>query len=109
MRVKIKYLLMVTAMTFAMPSFAYFKAKDKSGDDGKGSNQNGFDGKANCAPATATLNMEFNNVRAVLNTNGVLFRDFRNNGKAGYEVPKVDIGIKRTAIYVSSLDGRNRC
>ena len=102
MRVKVKYLLMVTAMTLAMPSFAYYKERDKS-DDGKGSNQNGFNGKANCAPATATLNMEFNNVRAVLNTNGVLFRDFRNNGKAGYEVPKVDIGIKRTAIYAAAL------
>lgn len=101
MRVKIKYLLMVTAMTFAMPSFAYFKGKDKS-DDGKG-NQNGFDGKANCAPATATLTMEFNNIRAVLNTNGVLFRDYRNGGKAGYEVPKVDVGIKRTAIYAAAL------
>jgi hypothetical protein len=100
MKVKMKYLLMIIAMSFAVPSFAYFKGKDK---DGGKSNQNGFDGKANCAPATAVLIMEFNNVRAVLNTNGVLFRDYHNGGKAGYEVPKVDVGIKRTAIYAASL------
>lgn len=100
MKVKMKYLWMIIAMMFAVPSFAYYKGKDK---DGGKNNQNGFDGKANCAPATATLTMEFNNIRAILNTNGVLFRDYRNGGKAGYEVPKVDVGIKRTAIYAAAL------
>lgn len=101
MRVKVKYLVMMLAMVIATESFAYYRAKDKGGDAGKG--QNGFDGKANCAPATSTLSLAFNNVRAVLNTNGVLFRDYRNNGNAGYEVPKVNIGIKRKAIYAAAL------
>lgn len=101
MQVKVKYLLMILAVSFAIPSFAYYKGKDK-GDAGK-NGQNGFDAKANCAPATAALTMEFNNVRAVLNTNGVLFRDYQNGGNAGYQVPKVDIGLKRTAIYAAAL------
>lgn len=101
MQIRVKYLLMIMAMMFAVPSFAYFKAKDK-GNGGK-DNQSGFDGKANCAPATAALTMEFNNVRAVLNTNGVLFRDYHNGGNAGYEVPKVDIGLKRKAIFAAAL------
>lgn len=87
-------------MLIATDSFAYYKAKDKGGNGGQ--NQT-IDGKANCAPATSYLSLEFNNVRAVLNTNGVLFRDYRNNGNAGYEVPKVDIGIKRKAIYAAAL------
>jgi len=55
--------------------------------------------KANCAPATAKLTMEFNDVKALLMAGGILFRDLSNN-VAAYEIPK---GSGLTAIYSGAL------
>lgn len=92
---------MILVLVATSNSFAYYKGKE--GNKVGGKTPPGFDAKANCAPATATVTMDFNNVRAVLNTNGVLFRDYRNNGNAGYEVPKVDVGPKRKVVFAAAL------
>lgn len=55
--------------------------------------------KANCAPATAKLTMEFNDVKALLEAGGILFYD-RPNNTAAYEVPK---GSGLTAIFSGAL------
>lgn len=107
MRSKIKYVLLVLTLAMVTDTFAYYKPIPKSNGDGDGngkpSNNGNFDAKANCSPATATMSMEFNNIRAVLNTNGLLFRDFHNNGNAGYEAPKTVNGNGPKAIYAAAL------
>lgn len=104
MQKRIKYVLFAFTLAVVSNSFAYFKPTPKDGDgNGKPANNSGFDAKANCSPATATMSMEFNNIRAVLNTNGLLFRDFRNNGNAGYEAPKTTNGNGAKAIYAAAL------
>ena len=55
--------------------------------------------KANCAPASARLTLEYNDVSALLETGGILFLD-RANGIGAYQVPK---GFNITAIYAGSL------
>lgn len=55
--------------------------------------------KANCAPASARLTLQYNDVSALLETGGILFLD-RANGIGAYQVPK---GFNITAIYAGSL------
>lgn len=92
--VKIVYLL--AFVSFADNAMAYYTP---------GSNvpQKGKDpvsvNKSGCAPSTAKLTMEFNDVKALLMAGGVLFRDLSNN-VAAYEVPK---GSGLTAIYSGAL------
>ena len=54
---------------------------------------------AGCAPANERLFMEFNNVRALIETGGSLWQD-RANGAASYEVPK---GSNKFLIYSGAL------
>lgn len=54
---------------------------------------------AGCSPATARATLEFNNVRALLETGGVLWMD-RANGAPSYEVPK-NSGV--SAIFAGAL------
>ncbi|MFM7104484.1 MAG: hypothetical protein ACKOW8_03110, partial [Flavobacteriales bacterium] len=54
---------------------------------------------AACAPATALLDLEWNNVRATIETGGNMWQN-RANGVAAYEVPK-NSGV--SAIYAGGL------
>ena len=54
---------------------------------------------AGCAPATSLIFLELNNVRAMIETGGTMWR-IRSTGASGYEVPK---GTGLTAIYTGSL------
>ena len=54
---------------------------------------------ANCAPANERLFVEFNNVRALVETGGSLWQD-RANGTASYEVPK---GSNKFVLYSGAL------
>jgi len=74
------------------PSLEGMKPKGNSiGVSGKG---------ANCAPRTASLQMEFNNVRTTLQQGGLLYRELGGQQNARYEVPK-NSGLK--VIYAGSL------
>ena len=55
--------------------------------------------RANCAPATTFTNLEFNNVRAIIETGGIMWSN-RANSFSGYEVPK---GSGQTVIYAGAL------
>jgi hypothetical protein len=55
--------------------------------------------KANCAPATAKLTMEFNDVKALIEQGGSMFLN-RQAGVASYEVPK---GSGLHVIYAGAL------
>lgn len=59
---------------------------------------------AGCAPATAKLIMEFNDVRALIENGGSMFQD-RVNSVASYEVPKStgEGAIKHYAIFAGAL------
>lgn len=99
MKTTIKYIGLVLSLLIVNNSFAYNHEIEKSKGKDKGGNGSGFTGKANCPPASTKLIFEFNDVRAQLNTNGVLFYD-RANNQAAYEVPK---NSKLTAIFAASL------
>lgn len=91
-----KLIFLLPLLVFVSNLFAYNHNQGKSGDKEKPSTVNN---KANCAPATAKLIMNFNDVSALLEAGGILFYD-RANGVAAYEVPK---GSKLTAIYSGAL------
>ncbi len=58
---------------------------------------------AGCAPSTGKMYMEFNDVRALIETGGSMFED-RANTLASYEVPKVEgNGTHHYAIFAGSL------
>lgn len=100
MKKTMKYIGMVLSFLIATNTYAYHvvtsKTKKNNGQDDE------IVGKAGCAAPTAKLIFEFNDVRAQLNTNGVLFYD-RANNTAGYEVPKSESGLKYKAIFAASL------
>ncbi len=81
------------------PAFALrtIGLKDKSG--GKGGSTPVMKG-ANCAPATARLFMQFNDVSALLENGGSMFQNRGGQASAGYEVPK---GSNKYAIFSGSL------
>ena len=58
---------------------------------------------AACAPATALLDLEWNNVRARIETGGNMWQN-RANGTAAYEVPKTETGSGGvSSIYAGGL------
>lgn len=101
MKTTIKYVGLVLSLLLVSNTYAYHDLNAKQGK-GKDKVDDGFTGKAGCAPATNKLIFEFNDVRAQLNTNGVLFYD-RAARVAGYEVPKSSSGPKLRAIFAASL------
>ncbi|MGV3630650.1 MAG: T9SS C-terminal target domain-containing protein, partial [Bacteroidota bacterium] len=91
-----KLVFLLAFVAFANTLWAY---NHNQGKEKKGTNSGAVVNKANCAPATAKLNMNFNDVNALLEAGGILFLD-RANGVAAYEVPK---GSGLTAIYSGAL------
>ena len=57
---------------------------------------------ANCAPATARLTMNFNDVSALIEQGGSMWQD-RSTSTAAYEVPKTVNGNGPKAIYAGAL------
>ena len=90
-----KVILNILVLGLASSSFAY-KDYNHHGPDNIPPN----DGRAaNCAPANERLFMEFNNVRALVETGGSLWQD-RANGSASYEVPA---GSNKFVLYSGAL------
>ena len=75
---------------------------NRSSDNGgsNGNSGNSFQVRAaNCSPATALTYLEFNNVKALIETGGSMWQN-RSTGDASYEVPA---GSNLTVIYAGSL------
>lgn len=110
MKTTSKYVGLILAFFMASNSFAHYDGPKAgvNGNKGKGNSSanSDFTGKANCAPPAQKLVFEFNDVRCLLNTNGVLFLD-RNENRATYEVPKGDANTPQNArvfsIYAGAL------
>ncbi|MBD3636049.1 MAG: T9SS C-terminal target domain-containing protein [Crocinitomicaceae bacterium] len=88
-------LLTILVLGIASSTFAYKNFNDHGPDhvppnDGRA---------ANCAPANERLFMDFNNVRALVETGGSLWQD-RANGRASYEIPKES---NRHVLYSGAL------
>jgi hypothetical protein len=95
-----KVFLLVSMLVFVGNLFAYNHHQETGKDKEKPSNNTPvINAKANCAPATAKLTMQFNDISALLEAGGILFFD-RANGVAAYEVPK---GSRLTAIFSGAL------
>lgn len=79
---------------------ATFQAHAYKNTEEGGSNSNHGNPKAaGCAPANAKTYMEFNNVRALIETGGSMWQD-RSASVAAYEIPK---GSGTSVIYSGSL------
>jgi hypothetical protein len=95
------FLVIGASILWMNSAVAYF---DRSSGISQQPNVNTANNKAaNCAPATKSLLLEFNDVRALLENGGSMFQN-RQTGTAAYEIPKVGVGeTKRYAIYSASL------
>lgn len=104
MKTTIKYVGLLLSLLMVSNSYALSDEASNNSQGGKGNKggDDGFVNKANCAPATAILILQFNDVRAQLNTNGVLFYN-RTGNVAAYEVPKTESGPRYKAIYAAAL------
>ncbi|OIQ36666.1 MAG: hypothetical protein BM555_02240 [Crocinitomix sp. MedPE-SWsnd] len=78
-----KVILNILVLGLASSSFAY----KNFNHHGPNHVPNDDSRAANCAPANERLFIEFNNVRALVETGGSLWQD-RANGSASYEIPK---------------------
>lgn len=92
-----KLLFIIAIVSVSATSFAYKNVgghrPDNGGSSGDGSRA------ANCSPSNERLFMEFNNVRALVETGGSMWQD-RANSVASYEVPK---GSNKFVIYAGAL------
>jgi hypothetical protein len=95
MYMNMKYLLLVLTVAINGISFAYNYDLDNPNYKITQSKNS----KANCAPASARLTMQYNDVSALLETGGMMFMDRANNVGA-YIVPKND---NVNAIFAASL------
>lgn len=93
--------ILASTLLLSFGSFAYRKFDEQGGKPSKGNGSLDVTAKsANCAPRTAVLLMDFNNVSTILQQGGLLYREIGGQQNAAYEVPKGS-GLK--AIYAGSL------
>ncbi|NVK63635.1 MAG: T9SS type A sorting domain-containing protein [Flavobacteriales bacterium] len=90
-----------TALLWSNEALSYYGPNDHSGiSQGNTGNASSSQAKgANCAPSTARLTMEFNDVSAFIEQGGSMFQN-RQDGTAAYEIPKGS-GLK--AIFAGAL------
>ena len=100
-------ILVLATLLFSGSAFAY-KPLYTSGPGAPGGTEDGTgtsglialrDVAAACAPAGGLKDLEWNNVRALIETGGSLWQD-RANSKAAYEIP-IDGGV--SSLYAGSL------
>jgi len=86
---------------FLLCNVSIYAYKDPASRNSKSKNSNSsITLKAsNCTPATSRKYMEFNNVKTLIETGGIMWRN-RSTGDADYEVPK---GSGEYVIYAGSL------
>jgi hypothetical protein len=105
MRIVQKVSTLALAILISSSVYAY-KYVGSAPTDGPGLTTNNGNGQqegevraASCAPATALLDLEWNNVRATIETGGNMWQN-RADGTSAYEVPK---GGGVSAIYAGGL------
>ena len=93
-------LLLIAFVFFGNHARAWYDhGKSANGDDGS-KPVNSFQLKAaNCAPASTFGYLEFNNVKALIETGGSMYQN-RSTGSPSYEVP---VGSGETVIYAGAL------
>src|SRR5688572_26399856 len=96
--------LQVLALTlFSFSTALAYKSEPRNQNDQHPSGQSdivvGDSRVAACAPATGLRNIEWNNVKALIETGGSMWQD-RANSRAAYVVPK-DGGV--SSIYAGAL------
>ncbi|MFT5858118.1 MAG: hypothetical protein ACI865_000202 [Flavobacteriaceae bacterium] len=90
-----------TSLMWTNDALAYLGPNDKSVNNGGTQDPVSQSKGANCAPATAKLIMEFNDVSALIEQGGSLFQNRSASPPvAAYEVPR---GSGLTAIYAGAL------
>jgi hypothetical protein len=92
--------LIITAALITTQGLAYkYTGPNVNGTDSNGASQQPALRAAACAPATALRDLEWNNVRALIETGGSMWQD-RATSRAAYEVPK-DGGV--SSLYAGAL------
>jgi hypothetical protein len=99
MKMSIKLFTATLALVISSNALAYLHPSDQGKSGMKPNKPTSVTKGANCAPANYRKNMEFNDVKAQLETGGLLFLD-RANGLATYRVPK---SSPSTLIYAGAL------
>ena len=104
MKIMNRIISIVAVLLIAQPLFAYKYIGNGGPGARDNSNTNGNTNQpqlrsAACAPATALRNIEWNNVRALIETGGSLWQD-RATSSASYEVPK---GGGVSSLYAGAL------
>jgi hypothetical protein len=95
----IAIILGATTMLWSNDTLAYKKESGKPINGGGSGNNATINAKgANCSPATASITMEFNDVKAFIEQGGSMFQN-RQEGVAAYEVG----GDNLFAIYAGAL------
>ena len=87
---------LLAANSFQIDAFAYKYLHHKQGS---GVQESSETRAAACAPATGLREMDWNNVRALIETGGSMWQD-RSNSSAAYEVPA---GGGVSALYAGAL------
>ncbi|MCH2223378.1 MAG: T9SS C-terminal target domain-containing protein, partial [Crocinitomicaceae bacterium] len=97
----IAIVLGATGLMWSNSALSYYGPNDHSGINQSGNGQTpvSIAKGANCAPASAKLTIEFNDVSALIEQGGSMFQD-RNNGVGTYEVPK---GSGLNVIFAGAL------
>jgi hypothetical protein len=96
-----KTFALAAILALAVPAMAYkYTPSGLPGQTEQGSaGQAGTTKAAACAPATALRDLEWNNVRALIETGGSMWQD-RSTSRAAYEVPK---GGGVSSLYAGAL------
>lgn len=79
-------LLLVLGLSTPAAAYKYIGANTNANDNGDNSQEQETRAAA-CAPATGLRDLEFNNVRALIETGGSMWQD-RSISQASYEIPK---------------------
>ena len=97
-----KHIWLCLGLLLASPlahAYRYVGANEQSNANSNGNNNGGEVRSAACAPATALTDLEWNNVRALIETGGTMWQD-RANSNASYEIP---IGEGVSSLYAGAL------
>ena len=93
-------LLLIAFIFFGNHASAWYDHSKSTNGNGGGKPENSFQLKAaNCSPASTFGYLEFNNVKALIETGGSMYQN-RSTNSPSYEVP---VGSGETVIYAGAL------
>ncbi|MDZ4824412.1 MAG: T9SS C-terminal target domain-containing protein, partial [Flavobacteriales bacterium] len=104
---KIKALAIFIFVSFCTQVFAYKYTGGNGNGGGGGQTNTGNNVEQNtraaaCAPATALMDLAWNNVEALIETGGSMWQD-RANSTSAYEIPKVEDANGPCSLYAGAL------